>query len=137
MSTPYKMPSVARKQEILLIEPNAMVGSIILNTVRQLNLRPIKVATTCKSALTFLENQAYCGLIATLNEQEFALDMLKRLRQGEFKSSPNLPVAVTTLACGTALATQMKELEVRRILLTPFKIRDLIATIEGLLPATA
>jgi hypothetical protein len=133
MTAPKMSRQSLRSQEILLIEPNAMVGSIILSTARQLNLRPIKLATTCGSALVYLETQAFCGLITTLNEEAFALKMLTDLRRGSFKSSPQLPVAVTTTACGVDLATQMKQLEVKRVLLTPFKIRDLIGTIEGLL----
>jgi FixJ family two-component response regulator len=43
-----------------------------------------------------------------------------------------MPVAVTTAQCDVPMATRIKVLEVQRILLKPFKIRELITTIQTL-----
>ena len=119
-------------KEILLVEKNAMIGSIIQSTARQLQLRPVRWVTTCQSAQLFLENQVFCGLITSLDEAEAALSIVYQLRQGQFRSASNLPVAVTTAQCDVPMAQRIKALEVQRILLKPFKIRDLITTIQTL-----
>jgi hypothetical protein len=41
-------PTVKVTQEMLLVEENTMIGSIILSTARQLQLRPVRLVTSCK-----------------------------------------------------------------------------------------
>jgi DNA-binding NtrC family response regulator len=118
--------------EILLVEDSAMIGSIILSTARQLKLRPVRLVNNCQSARLFLENQVYCGLITYLDESGAALDIIHQLRQGQLRCPANMPVAVTTAQCDVPMATRIKVLEVQRILLKPFKIRELITTIQTL-----
>jgi DNA-binding NarL/FixJ family response regulator len=79
-----------------------------------------------------LENQVYCGLITYLDESGAALDIIHQLRQGRLRCPTDMPVAVTTAQCDIPLATHIKALEVQRILLKPFKIRELIITLQTL-----
>ena len=125
-------PVLASNKEILLVEKSAMIGSIILSTARQLQLRPVRLVTSCASAQIFLENQAFCGLITSLDETEAALGVIHQLRQGQLRCAANMPVAVTTAHCDVPLAKRIKDLGVQRILLKPFKIRDLVTTIQTL-----
>jgi CheY-like chemotaxis protein len=118
--------------EILLVERNAMVGNIIVSTVRQLGLRPVKLVTNCRSAQHFMEYQAFDGLITSLDDEDATLLLIQTIRQGSLKSLANISVAITTAQCDAPLAQRIKELGVRRILLKPFKIRDLVATIESM-----
>ncbi len=118
--------------EILLVEESAMIGSIILSTARQLKLRPLKWVTNHQSARLFLENQLYCGLITSLDDNGYALGIIHHLRQGQLRCSVDMPVSVTTGQCDAQLASEIKSLNVQRILLKPFKIRDLITTIQTL-----
>jgi CheY-like chemotaxis protein len=119
-------------KEILLLEASAMIGSIILSTARQLKLRPVRLVTSSQSAQLFLENQLFCGLIASLDEAGAALGIIHQLRQGQFRCAANMPVAVTSAQCDVPMANRIKALSVQRILLKPFKIRDLITTIQTL-----
>jgi DNA-binding NtrC family response regulator len=116
--------------EILLVEKSAMIGSIILSTARQLKLRPVKLISNHQSAHLFLENQLFCGLITSLDDDGHALGMIHQLRQGQLRCSVDMPVSVTTEQCDVQLASKLKSLNVQRILLKPFKIRDLISTIQ-------
>jgi hypothetical protein len=125
-------PTVKVTQEMLLVEENSMIGSIILSTARQLQLRPVRLVTSCKSAQLFLENQMFCGLITYLDEAGAALDIIHQVRLGQLRCAANMPVAVTTAQCDAPMANRIKALEVQRILLKPFKIRDLITTIQTL-----
>ena len=78
----------------------------------------------------FLENHAFDGVITSLDEEDEALLMIQMLRGGYFKSKADTPVAITTALCDAPTAKKIKDLDVRRILLKPFKIRDLVTTIE-------
>ncbi len=121
--------------EILLIEQSAMIGNIIVSTARQLGLQPIRLVTSSRGALQFMENQVFAGLITSLDDEEGALALIQKLRDGNFKSRPNTPLAITAGQCSAELANRIKLFNARRILLKPFKIRDLVATIEILASA--
>lgn len=121
--------------EILLIEQSAMIGNIIVSTARQLGLQPIRLVTSSRGALQFMENQVFAGLITSLDDEEGALALIQKLRDGKFKSPSNTPIAITTGQCSAELANRIKLFNARRILLKPFKIRDLVATIEILASA--
>jgi len=116
--------------EILLVEQSAMIGSIIVSTVRQLGLQSVRLASNSRSALLFMENKSFSGVITSLDDEEDALMLIQHLREGKFRSAADTPVAITTAQCSTQLANRIKVFNVRRILLKPFKIRDLVSTIE-------
>ena len=118
--------------EILIIEHSAMVGNIIVSTARQLGLQTLRLVSNARSAQHFMEHQTFVGLIAALDDEEEALALIDKLRKGQFRSPENLPVAITTGFCSTELAHRLKALGPRRILIKPFKIRDLVSTIEAL-----
>ena len=121
--------------EILLVEHSAMIGNIIVSTARQLGLQPIRLVTSSRGALQFMENQVFAGLITSLDDEAAALALIQKLRDGKFKSPSNTPIAITTGQCSAELANRIKLFNARRILLKPFKIRDLVTTIEILTSA--
>lgn len=72
------------------------------------------------------------GLIVSLNDEAAALALVQNLRTGNYKTLANIPVAVTATACSTELAHVLRGCMVCRILLKPFKVRDVILTIRML-----
>ena len=130
--TAYESEVLASSKEILLVEQSSMIGSIIVSTARQLQLCPIRLVTNCNSAQLLLKNQVFFGLITSLDEAGAALNMIDLLRQGQLRGDANMAVAVTTPYCDVPTANRIKGLNVQRILLKPFKIRDLITTIQTL-----
>jgi DNA-binding NarL/FixJ family response regulator len=112
-----------------------MIGNIIVSTARQLGLQPIRLVTSSRGALQLMENQVFAGLITSLDDEAAALALIQRLRDGKFKSPSNTPIAITTGQCSAELANRIKLFNARRILLKPFKIRDLVTTIENLASA--
>ncbi len=125
------------QQEILLLERSTMVGNIIVSTARQLGLRPVRLVSNCRGAQQWMEHHAFDGVITSLEEEEDTLQLIQQLRAGAFKSPSHTPVAVTTPQINASLAQRIKVLHVRRILLKPFKIRDLVTTIEMLTEISA
>ena len=132
MIAPTKPQHAMNSPEILLVEHSTMIGNIIVSTARQLGLRPIRLVTSCRSAQHYLEHQVFDGLITSLDDEEETLALIHKLRGGSFRSAGNLPVAITTAQCSAQLAARIKVFNVRRILLKPLKIRDLVVTIEDL-----
>lgn len=118
--------------EILVVEQAAMVGGIIVSTSRQLKLARVKLATNIRSAQQLLEQQVFSGLIISLNDEASALALLQNLRIGKYRSLADIPVAVTATECGVELANTLRSFLVRRVLLKPFKVRDVILTISML-----
>lgn len=120
----------ALDHEILLVEQSAMVGSIIVSTARQLGLQPVRLVSNVRAAQRLMEIQAFDGLITSLDNEEETLQLIQNVRNGVTVCAVETPVAITTAQCDARLAERIKALNVRRILLKPFKIRDLVLTIE-------
>ena len=47
------------------------------------------------------------------------------------------PIAVTAASCSTPLALRLKDLDVRRLVLRPFKVKGVLDAISALRPAPA
>ena len=127
-----KATKIALRHEILIVEQAAMVGGIIVSTARQLKLPGVRLATSIRAGQLLLEQHTFGALIVSLNEEAPALELVKSLRSGRYRTLAEAPVAVTATACGLELAQALRGFFVRRILLKPFKVRDVILTI-GLL----
>lgn len=122
--------SSTRPLDILLVEPSSLTGSIIMATARQLNLPAVRQVTTVRNAQQQLTAKDFSGVIVSLDEAPEAVTLLEQLRSAQFAVHAQVPVAVTTTQVDASTAAQMKELQVRRVLLKPFKVRDVISTIE-------
>ncbi|RBA23087.1 histidine kinase [Herminiimonas fonticola] len=117
-------------QNILLVEKNHMVGSVIASTARQLNLATVRKVASISNAQQYLSNETFSGLIATIEDEIADLQFLYALRNSSFKGAPDMPVVVITPACDEEFAVKLKTLQVSRILIKPFKVRDVISAIE-------
>ncbi|MFN4121591.1 histidine kinase [Acidovorax sp.] len=117
---------------ILLVEPHSLTASIIVSTARQLNLPTVRQVGSVRTAQQHLAAQGFLGMIVSLEDAQAAVALLEQVRNAELAASPEMPVAVTTAQVDASTAVQMKALQVRRVLLKPFKVRDVISTIEML-----
>lgn len=118
--------------DILVVEQAALVGSIIVSTARELKMPRVRLATSIRAAEQLLLHHPFSGLILSLNDEPAALALIQNLRNGTYKTLANVPVAVTTTACSAELANVLRGFLVCRILLKPFKVRDVIMTIRML-----
>jgi len=120
------------QKDILLVEPSSLTGSIIVATARQLNLPPVRQVNSVRNAQQQLTYKEYAGVIVSLDEVTEAIALLEQVRSAQFAVDAQVPVAVTTDQVDASTAVQMKALQVRRVLLKPFKVRDVISTIQML-----
>ena len=125
--------SRARNAGILLVEPSSLSGSIIVSTARQLNFPAVHLVSSVRSARQRFDTDDFHGVIVSLEEDKDAISLLEGVRSAKFAAvNPQVPIAVTTSHINASLALQMKVLDVRRVLLKPFKVRDVITTIQML-----
>ena len=125
--------SERRNQDILLIEPSSLTGSIIVATARQLNLPAVRQVNSVRMPQQRLVHQDFAAVIVSIDEQQQeAINLLEQVRNDALAISASVPVAVITAQVDASTASKMKALQVRRVLIKPFKVRDVLATI-GLL----
>lgn len=122
---------------MLVLEPDAVVRSTVAAVVRELELAQVQQAASVPLGTQVLTETAVDALVLSLADTEAALELLTRLRAGEFPSRADIPVVVLAPACDGPLALRLRQLEVLRLLLTPFKIRDVVQTLEALAPEPA
>ena len=121
------------KRRILLVEPSSLSGGIIVATARQLSLSAVHLVSSVRSAQQKLHLEDFSGVIVSLEEDQEAVLLIEKLRNTQFSAvNPLVPIAVITSSINASLALQLKVLDVRRVLLKPFKVRDVITTIQML-----
>ena len=119
-------------KEILLFEPSSLTASIIVATARQMNLPRVRQVSSVRTAQQQLAAQGFQALILSLDDAHDAVALLEQVRDAKLAVASHVPVAVTTSQVDPSTAVKMKALQVRRVLLKPFKVRDVITTIQML-----
>jgi DNA-binding response OmpR family regulator len=123
--------------QVLLIEPDNLVRGTVASVCRDMELVRIIQATRISQAEALLQSAPLQGVILSLADCDAALDLLERLREGAFVCGAATPVVVLASACAKEQAVRLKALSVQRLLLQPFRLRDVLHTVEQLWPAPA
>ncbi len=114
--------------QLLLIEPDRMVRSTVTSVCRGLDLAQVHQAASLAIGQQMLQAQRMAALLISLAEGEAALALVARLREAR----PEMPVAVMAASANAEVVQRLKALGIRRLLLQPFKIRDVVMTVEAL-----
>jgi DNA-binding NarL/FixJ family response regulator len=122
-------------RELLLVEPDGLVRSTVASVCRDMQLARVRQITSVAMAEQWLNSGKPDGLLISLTEGDASLAFLSHLREGGLPCDPALPVAAMARGADAALVGRLKELDVRRFLLQPFRLRDVIHTVEQLWPA--
>jgi hypothetical protein len=121
--------------ELLLVEPQFLLRRTVAAVARDLRLANPKEITTIEQAESLLSFHAFDALFLSLDEEAAAIELMSRVRNGDTKCARDVPIAVTAAACDTPLALRLKNLEVRRLVLRPFKVKGVLDAIVALRPA--
>jgi len=125
---------VIGRPQVLLIEPDGLVRGTVASVCRELQLVRLQQATSIAQGEKWMQSNVDHGLLLSLSERDAALVLLTRLRAGELCCEADIPVAVMVAGADAELVTRLKELNVRRLLLQPFRLRDVVHTLEQLWP---
>jgi len=120
--------------DLLLVEPQFLLRRTVAAVARDLRLANPQECTSVDAAARLMAAQAYDALFLSLDEEDAALALLGRVRAGDTGCDATIPVAVTAAACSTSLALRLKDLDVRRLLLRPFKVKGVLDAIASLRP---
>lgn len=126
--------NAARRPQVMLIEPDGLVRGTVASVCRELQLVRLQQAVSVAQGEKWMQAHAGHGLLLSLAEREAALALLTRLRAGELRCEADIPVAVMVHGADADLVVRLKELDVRRLLLQPFRLRDVVHTLEQLWP---
>lgn len=127
----------ASSRKLMLVEPDGLVRSTVASVCRDMQLARVRQITSVAMGEQWLKSGKPDGLLISLTEGDASLAFLTRLREGGLRCDPALPVAVMAREADAALVARLKELDVRRFLLQPFRLRDVIHTVEQLWPVPA
>lgn len=122
------------RPQVLLIEPDGLVRGTVASVCRELQLVQLQQATSIAQGEKWMLSNVDHGLLLSLSERDAGLALLTRLRAGELRCEADIPVAVMVANADAELVTRLKELGVRRLLLQPFRLRDVVHTLEQLWP---
>ncbi|WP_070400466.1 response regulator [Hydrogenophaga sp. PML113] len=114
--------------QLLLVEPDNMVRSTVASVCRGLDLAQVHQAASLAIGQQMLQAQRMDALLLSLAEGEAAVALIERLREAR----PEMPVSVMTASADADTVRRLKALGIRRLLLQPFKIRDVVMTVEAL-----
>ena len=118
--------------ELLLVEPQFLLRRTVAAVARDMRLANPRELITIEQAEALLSFHAFDAIFLSLDEEAAALEMMSRVRNGDTKCASDIPMAVMAASCGTPLALRLKELDVRRLLLRPFKVKDVLDAIVAL-----
>ncbi len=117
---------------LLIVEPDRLVRSTVSGVCRELELARVHQAATVAVGQQMLQSQAFDLWLVSLAECDVALELIERLRRGGFDTRADVPVAVMATSADAQVVQRLKPLGIRRLLLQPFKIRDVVVTVEAL-----
>lgn len=130
MIAPQPIPAF----ELLLVEPDFLLRRTVGGVVRSLALAQVQEAASLEHARRLLAEHRFDALLLALDAEHQALQLLMDLRSGRLRSDAATPVAVTAGAADAGLAVQLKALDVKRLLLKPFRGKDMVQTVRQLAP---
>ena len=117
---------------LLLVEPQFLLRRTVAAVARDMRLANPQETTSVEAATRLLAVHSFDALFLSLDEGDVAIELMRRVRNGETKCAPAVPIAVMAAACDTPLALRLKTLEVRRLLLRPFKVKGVLDAIVAL-----
>lgn len=117
---------------LLLVEPQFVLRRTVSTMAREMGLADVQEATSPAVAERLLSERCFSALLIAIDEEGEALQLLQRLRGGDTHHPADVPVAVTAAACNVELAMRLKQLDICRLLLKPFKVRGMLEVISAL-----
>lgn len=124
--------SAAALPQLLLVDPHSLFRRTVAMVARQLGIAQVHESSSLEAAQRLLEHQSMDGLLLDIGQGLDALALLQSVRAGALRCPPSTPVALTAEACDLPTAQLYKELQVRRIMLKPFKVKTALEVIQDL-----
>ncbi|WP_342130311.1 hypothetical protein [Hydrogenophaga sp. OTU3427] len=128
------MSANERGYQLLLVEPSSVVRSIIVSVAKQLDVVSVHQTGNLATANEWLIQRSFDGILLSVDQPGPAMDLLTLIRMGQFRSDQHVPVVALVSPGDKRLAQQLTELDVKRTLPVPFRIREVIDVMRAMLP---
>ena len=130
------MPS-APAFNVLLVEPVDLLRRTVSMTLRSLGTAEVTEAPTYPTGHQFCNRRRFDGVVVALEwqhagEQQKGLSLIQQIRAGDCICPATTPIAVLVDSCNTELLHVLRSCGISRILIKPFRVRDVIETIDAM-----
>jgi CheY-like chemotaxis protein len=129
-------PHAPSRQSLCLVHPDRTVRSILAFVAQELNFPPVEVFNTPQAAARFIQTHRPAALMIWTDDPP-ALELIERIRGAELNCPADLPLVILAPPCSASQVRQWLAFKPVRLLLTPFRIKDLIQTLEQLAQSPA
>lgn len=116
---------------VLLVEPYSVVRATVKSVARSLNIVDVYESPSVETAVQMLHGRSFDGFVIALGDDASGLDLINRIRSGDTSSPATAAVAITTDRVDEKSIQAFKQLDVRRVLLKPFKVKTILETISA------
>lgn len=122
---------------LLLVEPANLLRRTVALTLRSLGTADVTEAATYESAHQLCERRAFDGAVIAVewplpNGWHGGLTLIQQVRMGECVCPASMPIAVLVEACDSELLQILRSRGISRILIKPFRVRDVVDTVDGM-----
>lgn len=121
--------------EVLLVEPGHLLRRTVALTLRSLDTAGVSEAATYQTAQGMCERRGFDAAVIAVEwplpaDSYRGLTLIQQIRSGESACAADMPIAVMVEACTAELLQVLRGCGISRILIKPFRVRDVVDTIE-------
>lgn len=120
---------------ILLVEPETMLRRTVAMTARSMGMSQVHEAASNDAALRMLHARNYHGAVVAVGcvgngaERHYDLGLVDILR-ASVKPGQSMPIAIMAEQATAELLSQLRDRQISRVILKPFRAKVLLETIE-------
>lgn len=128
--------------DVLLVEPGHLLRRTVSLTLRGLGTAEVTEAATYQTAQALCAGRRFDAAVIAVEwplpqDAYRGLTLIQQIRSGESACAPGMPVAAMVESCTTELLQVLGACGITRILIKPFRVRDVVDTIEKIRGAEA
>lgn len=117
---------------MLLVEEQNLLRKTVSLTARSLGMGTVHEAATLQAAERLLRERAFQGAVISIDcGGAHNLSLLDKVRNGLSASPATIPIAVLVDQATTELMHELRERQVNRVILKPFRARILLEAFES------
>lgn len=120
---------------ILLVEPEPMLRRTVVMTARSLGMSQVHEAASNDAALRLLRSRTFHGAVIAVDcvgrgaDQQYDLGLIDRLRADDTPGKA-MPIAIMAEQATAELLSALRDRNISRVILKPFRAKVLLETIE-------
>lgn len=120
---------------ILLVEPEPMLRRTVVMTARSLGMSQVHEAANNDAALRMLRSRTFHGAVIAVDcvgrgaDQQYDLGLIDRLRADDTPGK-TMPIAIMAEQATAELLSALRDRNISRVILKPFRAKVLLETIE-------